>query len=116
MSIVANPFQALSKKELEEIIPYLLMRETMYEIVNLEASAVKRRREIRNRGAKVVKMRFGFPPYDEEMTLEECGREFGVSKERIRQIEAKMLRRIRHRSISRLLSPFYEEEGEFYGA
>ncbi len=54
------------------------------------------------REAKVVEMRFGLGNY-KPMTLEEVGKEFDVTRERIRQIEAKALRKIRHPSRSRFL-------------
>ena len=57
------------------------------------------------REAKVLKLRFGLQ--DGRMrTLEEVGREFDVTRERIRQIEAKALRKLRHPSRSRKLKDF----------
>ena len=58
------------------------------------------------REEKVILMRFGADPYKKPHTLEEVGKEFGVTRERIRQIEAKALRKLRHPSRSRKLSPF----------
>jgi RNA polymerase primary sigma factor len=43
------------------------------------------------RAAKVIRMRFGLYPYDKEYTLEEVGRELNLTRERIRQIEKKIL-------------------------
>ncbi len=54
------------------------------------------------REAKVVKLRFGLEN-GKPMTLEEVGKEFDVTRERIRQIEAKALRKIRHPSRSKYL-------------
>ena len=60
------------------------------------------------REERVIKMRFGLGPTGEEHTLEEVGQEFTVTRERIRQIEAKALRKLRHPSRSRLLRAFIE--------
>jgi len=59
------------------------------------------------REEKVLRMRFGIG-LNREYTLEEVGQEFDVSRERIRQIEAKALRRLRHFSRSRRLKSFIE--------
>ncbi len=58
------------------------------------------------REEKVIKMRFGLGAQGEETTLEEVGQSFDVTRERIRQIEAKALRKLRHPSRARLLKPF----------
>src|SRR2546421_2412927 len=60
------------------------------------------------REEKVIKMRFGLGAQGEEHTLEEVGEDFSVTRERIRQIEAKALRKLRHPSRARLLKPFIE--------
>jgi DNA-directed RNA polymerase sigma subunit (sigma70/sigma32) len=54
----------------------------------------------------IVRMRFGFPPYYEEHTLESVAKEFDVSRNRIMQIEAKALRRLRHPQNSTQLKDF----------
>ena len=59
------------------------------------------------REEKVIKMRFGVGDGSEH-TLEEVGETFGVTRERIRQIEAKALRRLRHPSRNRKLRAFLE--------
>ena len=59
------------------------------------------------REARVLQLRFGLED-GRSRTLEEVGREFGVTRERIRQIEAKALRKLRHPSRSRKLRDFLE--------
>ena len=59
------------------------------------------------REEKVIKMRFGVGDGSEH-TLEEVGQSFAVTRERIRQIEAKALRKLRHPSRSRKLRAFLE--------
>ena len=61
------------------------------------------------REEKVLRMRFGIDE-KKDHTLEEVGAEFDVTRERIRQIQAKALRKLRHPIRGRLLRPFYEEE------
>ncbi len=60
------------------------------------------------REAEVIKMRFGLGEGNEH-TLEEVGRKFNVTRERIRQIEAKALRKLRHPSRSNKLKPFLKK-------
>jgi RNA polymerase primary sigma factor len=59
------------------------------------------------REERIIRMRFGFED-DNPRTLEELGQTFAVTRERIRQIEAKALRKLRHPSRSRLLRTFHE--------
>ena len=61
------------------------------------------------REAKVLRMRFGIE-MNTDHTLEEVGRQFDVTRERIRQIEAKALRKLRHPSRSDRLSSFLDTE------
>ncbi len=61
------------------------------------------------REEQVLKMRFGIGERSNH-TLEEVGQDFAVTRERIRQIEAKALRKLRHPSRSRMLRGFMEEE------
>jgi RNA polymerase primary sigma factor len=58
-----------------------------------------------------MKMRFGLEDGSEH-TLEEVGLEFAVTRERIRQIEAKALRKLRHPSRSRKLRSFLDDVHE----
>jgi RNA polymerase primary sigma factor len=60
------------------------------------------------REEKVIKMRFGLGSSGSEHTLEEVGQHFAVTRERIRQIEAKALRKLRHPSRSRKLKAFLD--------
>ena len=61
------------------------------------------------RERKVLELRFGLED-GRSRTLEEVGREFGVTRERIRQIEAKALRKLRHPSRSEQLRSFLDLE------
>ena len=60
-----------------------------------------------DREARVLRLRFGLDD-GRTRTLEEVGREFKVTRERIRQIEAKALRKLRHPSRSKRLRDFIE--------
>ena len=60
-----------------------------------------------DRESRVLQLRFGLED-GRSRTLEEVGREFGVTRERIRQIEAKALRKLRHPTRSRKLRDFLE--------
>lgn len=59
------------------------------------------------REAKVLRMRFGLDTH-RSMTLEEVGKEFGVTRERIRQIEVKALRKLKHPSRRKKLQDYLE--------
>jgi RNA polymerase primary sigma factor len=61
------------------------------------------------REAKVLRMRFGIE-MNTDHTLEEVGKQFDVTRERIRQIEAKALRKLRHPSRSERLRSFLDQE------
>ena len=60
------------------------------------------------REAKVLRMRFGIGEKSDH-TLEEVGQNFDVTRERIRQIEAKALRKLRHPSRSKRLRGFMDK-------
>ncbi len=64
------------------------------------------------REAKVLRMRFGID-MNTDHTLEEVGKQFDVTRERIRQIEAKALRKLRHPSRAEFLRTFVDEDEEF---
>ena len=65
--------------------------------------------DLSEREQEVVKMRFGLID-GQAKTLEEVGKEFGVTRERIRQIEAKTLAKLRHPQRSQKLKEFLEDE------
>ena len=77
---------------------YVLMREKLNEVLD----------ELADRERKVISLRFGLED-GHPHTLEEVGREFGVTRERIRQIESKTLAKLRHPSRSSSLKGFLEE-------
>lgn len=83
-----TPYEATSQQ---------MLRENVEEV--LEA--------LSDREAKVLKMRFGLAG-NKMMTLEEVGKQFGVTRERIRQIEAKALRKLKHPSRRKKLQDFLE--------
>ena len=74
---------------------YTLLKEQLEEVMNT----------LTPREAKVLKLRFGLED-GRARTLEEVGREFQVTRERIRQIEAKALRKLRHPSRSKKLKDY----------
>jgi RNA polymerase primary sigma factor len=75
--------------------------------LNLKEQTENVLRTLTPREEKVIKMRFGVGDGSEH-TLEEVGQNFAVTRERIRQIEAKALRKLRHPSRSRRLRAFME--------
>ena len=74
---------------------YTLLKEQLEEVMNT----------LTPREAKVLKLRFGLED-GKARTLEEVGKEFNVTRERIRQIEAKALRKLRHPSRSKKLKDY----------
>ena len=80
-----------------EMDSHALMREQLWEVLNT----------LTPREEKVLRLRFGLDDGNQR-TLEEVGREFKVTRERIRQIEAKALRKLRHPSRSKKLKDYLE--------
>jgi len=76
-------------------------------VANLKEQTNKVLRTLTPREEQVLKMRFGVGDGSEH-TLEEVGRSFNVTRERIRQIESKALRKLRHPSRSKKLRPFLD--------
>jgi len=81
----------------DEIASRELLKEHIDEI--LETLSLRER--------KVLELRFGLRD-DRQRTLEEVGKEFGVTRERIRQIEAKALRKLKHPTRSKKLKDYLE--------
>ena len=79
--------------------------------VNLKEYTSQVLRTLTPREERVIKMRFGLEDGSEH-TLEEVGQSFQVTRERIRQIEAKALRKLRHPSRSRKLKAFVDNVPE----
>jgi len=75
--------------------------------ISLQEQTASLLKTLTPREEKVIKMRFGLEDGSEH-TLEEVGHSFAVTRERIRQIEAKALRKLRHPSRSRSLRSFIE--------
>jgi len=80
---------------------------------NLKEQTASVLKSLTPREEKVIKMRFGLDDGSEH-TLEEVGQSFAVTRERIRQIEAKALRKLRHPSRSRKLRAFLEGSSRDY--
>ena len=79
--------------------------------INLKEQTAAVLQTLTPREEKVIRMRFGIGDGSEH-TLEEVGQRFSVTRERIRQIEAKALRKLRHPSRSRKLKTFLENAGK----
>ena len=80
-----------------EAASYQLLKEQVNDVLDT----------LSDREARVLQLRFGLED-GRSRTLEEVGRDFGVTRERIRQIEAKALRKLRHPSRSKKLRDFLE--------
>ena len=87
-SSIISPLESAKKSDLDEIITKILDK-------------------LAPREAKVLMMRFGVN-MNTDHTLEEIGKQFNVTRERIRQIEAKALRKLRHPNIIKQLEDFNE--------
>ena len=81
----------------QDVAAYTLLREQLEEVMNT----------LTPREAKVLRLRFGLDD-GKARTLEEVGKEFDVTRERIRQIEAKALRKLRHPSRRKKLKDYME--------
>ena len=79
--------------------------------INLKEQTASVLQTLTSREEQVIRMRFGIGDGSEH-TLEEVGQRFSVTRERIRQIEAKALRKLRHPSRSRKLKAFLENTGK----
>ena len=77
---------------------YALLKEQLDEVLE----------QLTDREENVLRLRFGLDKNGEILTLEQVGQVFGVTRERIRQIEAKALRKLRHPSRSKQLKDFLD--------
>jgi len=84
--------------------------ETLATARRLAESVLAAVADLKPKEQQIIRMRFGFEG-DETHTLQEIGEQFGVSRERIRQIESKVLDRLRHPSRAAILSEFLERAG-----
>ena len=85
-------------QEPEDAASFVLLREQLLEAMDT----------LTEREQRVVSLRFGLDD-GKTRTLEEVGKEFKVTRERIRQIEAKALRKLRHPSRSRKLKDYLDQ-------
>jgi RNA polymerase primary sigma factor len=76
--------------------------------LSLQKNVASMLQHLNPREERIIRMRFGFEDGNPR-TLEEVGQTFAVTRERIRQIEAKALRKLRHPSRSRLVRAFYQD-------
>ena len=96
-----------------DILPILLLLiflhlDLFHSIYALDLPLHDAMKDLSPREQKILEMRFGLEDGISH-TLEEVGREFDVTRERIRQIEAKALRKLRHPSRSSHLKSFLDE-------
>ncbi len=80
-----------------DVVSYAMMQEQLHDVLTT----------LSERESAVVKMRFGLTD-GEPKTLDEIGREFGLTRERIRQIESKTLSKLRHPSRSQALRDYLD--------
>ena len=79
----------------QDVAAYTMLKEQLNDVMST----------LTPREAKVLRLRFGLDD-GKARTLEEVGKEFDVTRERIRQIEAKALRKLRHPSRSKKLKDY----------
>ena len=81
-----------------ESATHMLLRERLSEALT----------RLPERERRIIQLRYGIGTNDGPQTLEQVGREFGITRERTRQIEAEALRKLRHPGIARGLRSFLE--------
>jgi len=96
-SLLGDFIQDTSHPSPDESASRELLKENIKEVLDT----------LTEREAKVLKMRFGLDGY-KPMTLEEVGKAFGVTRERVRQIECKALRKLKHPSRRKKLQDYLE--------
>ena len=98
---------SIDTKKIKIPAPKRYLPETIYEAIELRSLINEVLKSLTERESKVLKMRFGLVD-GEEHTLAEVGKQFGLTAERIRQIEALALRKLKHPSRSRVLKEAVE--------
>ena len=91
------PRELICEDDIEEKVSYIMLREQLHEVLET----------LTEREQRVLELRYGLRG-GEAKTLEEVGNAFNVTRERVRQIEAKALRKLRHPSRSRKLRDFID--------
>lgn len=91
------PRELITESDLEDRVAASMLKDQLDEVLN----------SLTDRERKVLDLRYGLTD-GEEKTLEEVGQEFNVTRERVRQIETKALRKLRHPSHSRKLRDYID--------
>lgn len=91
------PRELICEDDIEEKVSYIMMSEQLHEVLET----------LTEREQRVLELRYGLKG-GEAKTLEEVGNAFNVTRERVRQIEAKALRKLRHPSRSRKLRDYID--------
>ncbi len=106
---IETPVGAEEESQLGDFIEDQAQESPAEEVINLNlrAQTAQVLKTLTPREERVIRMRFGLEDGSEH-TLEEVGQSFAVTRERIRQIEAKALRKLRHPSRSKRLRNFVE--------
>ncbi|WP_146149017.1 sigma-70 family RNA polymerase sigma factor [Pseudaminobacter soli (ex Li et al. 2025)] len=102
LAIPGAPFPAVSRLLVDDSVP---LPDRRHDLSNLRSLTSEMLLMLPARTERVLRLRFGMGGV-EEHTLEEVGEKFGVTRERIRQIEAKGLRILRHPNRSKKLEAF----------
>ena len=91
------PRELICEDDIEEKVSYIMMSAQLHEVLET----------LTEREQRVLELRYGLKG-GEAKTLEEVGNAFNVTRERVRQIEAKALRKLRHPSQSRKLRDYID--------
>lgn len=94
---IQMPRELITENDLDDQVAATMLKDQLDEVLNT----------LTDRERKVLDLRYGLTD-GEEKTLEEVGQEFNVTRERVRQIEAKALRKLRHPSRSRKLRDYID--------
>ena len=121
-SISSNYYFAIQKRKTQKLRHDAIFKSTNLEVLknqtieenltaNIEQSELKETTtrvlsSLTPREERVLRMRFGFSNNNLDYTLEEVAQHYKVSRERIRQVEAKALRKLKHPSRSIILKPY----------